>query len=65
MVAGGAPLRRGEAANRGQCGVGKGVPPRGVRPWVQGVSEDKPQPLQVGLWVEELILPLYPEGAGD
>ena len=32
-------------------------------PWVKGGGEDKAQPLQAGLWVEELFLKLYREGA--
>jgi len=32
-------------------------------PWVEGGGEDKAQPLQAGLRVEELIRKLYREGA--
>jgi len=53
----------GEAANRGQGGICKSVPPGEVGPWVKGGGEDEAQPLQAGLWIEELILQLHREGA--
>jgi len=34
-----------------------------VGPWVKRGGEDEPQPLQAGLWIEELILQLHREGA--
>ena len=34
-----------------------------MRPRVKGGGEDKAQALQVRLWIEELILKLYREGA--
>jgi len=34
-----------------------------VRPWIKGGSEDESQPLQVGLWIKELLLELHREGA--
>jgi len=49
--------------SRGQGGIGKRVPPGEVGPWVKGGGEDKAQPLQSGLRIEELILQLHREGA--
>jgi len=53
----------GNAANRRQSGVREGVSSGEVGPWVKGGGEDKAQPFQAGLWVEELILKLHREGA--
>jgi len=53
----------GEAANRCQRGDCEGVPPGEVGPRVKGGGEDKAQPFQAGLWVEELIFQFYREGA--
>ena len=54
----------GEAADCGQGGICKRVPPGEVGPWVKGGSEDEAQPLQAGLRIEELVFQLYWEGAG-
>jgi len=62
-VGGKAQPRGGEAANHGQGSICNGVPPGEVEPWVKGGGKDKAQPLQVGLWIEELILKLHQEGA--
>jgi len=53
----------GEAADSGQGGICKRVPPGEMGPWVKGGGEDKAQPLQAGLWIEELIFQLHREGA--
>ena len=58
-----AHARRGEAANRGERGIGEGVSSGEVGPRVTGGGEDEAQPLQAGLRIEELILKLYWEGA--
>jgi len=47
----------------GRGGICQCVPPGKVGPWVKGGGEDEAQPLQVGLWVEELIFQLHREGA--
>ena len=52
-VGGKAHPRGGEAADRGQGGICKRVPPGEVGPWVKGGGEDEAQPLQAGLWIEE------------
>ena len=53
----------GEAADCGQGGICKSVPPGEVGPWVKGGGEDEAQPLQAGLRIEELVFQLYREGA--
>ena len=62
-VGGKAHPRGGEAADCGQGGIRKRVPPGEVGPWVEGGGEDEAQPLQAGLWIEELIFQLHREGA--
>jgi len=49
-------------ADCGQGRICKRVPPGGVGPWVKGGGEDEAQPLQVGLWIEELVFQLNREG---
>jgi len=49
----------GVVANRGLGGICKRVPSGEMGPGVKGGGEDEAQPLQAGLWVEELILQLY------
>jgi len=39
------------------------MPPGEVGSRVNGGGEDKAQPLQVGLWIEELIFQLHRKGA--
>jgi len=56
------PSLGGEAADPGQGGIRKCVPSGEVGPWVKGGGEDKPQPLQAGLWIEELIFQLHRKG---
>ena len=62
-VGGKAHPRGGVAADRGQGGICKRVPPGEVGPWVKGGGEDEAEPFQAGLWIEELIFELYREGA--
>jgi len=62
-VGGKAHPRGGEAADCGQGGICKRVPPGEVGPWVKGGGEYEAQPFQSGLWIEELIFQLHREGA--
>jgi len=50
-------------ADCGQGGICKRVPPGEVGPWVNGGAEDEAQPLQAGLYIEELVFQLHREGA--
>jgi len=58
-----AHARGGEAANCAHGGVREGVSAREVGPRIEGASENKAQPLQVGLRVPELTFKLHLEGA--
>jgi len=53
----------GEVANCGSGGLCKSVPSGKVGPFVKGGGEYESQPLQAGLWIEELIFQLHREGA--